>query len=123
MKRKKIYLSLPIAGHEDTVLELNEEYKEVIKENFPDWDIYSPIDENGIGEAELKDHTQLERTAFYMGKDIEAVILCDAIAMGPGWGDSKGCRVEKYTAEIYGKEVYQIYHWYDKNYYIKKRED
>ena len=45
-----------------------------------------------------------------MGKDIEAVILCDAILMCPGWDweKSRGCLVEKYTAEIYKKDIFYM---------------
>ena len=60
---------------------------------------------NHIDDEALGNHLAIERTAYYMGKDIEQVILCDAILMCPGWENSKGCKCEKYVAETYGKEV------------------
>lgn len=100
---KKIYISLPIANQEDTVYERNNEAcKYAINLGY---EAVSPIDGNHISEDDLKTHTQLERTAYYMGRDIEQVILCDAILMCPGWENSKGCKVEKFTAETYSKEV------------------
>lgn len=101
----KVYISLPIAFHEDTVFTRNEEAKKYVKKHYPQFEIYSPIDENHIDDEALGNHLQIERTAYYMGKDIEAVILCDAIIMCPGWEDSKGCRCEKFVAETYGKHV------------------
>jgi len=102
---KKIYISLPIAFHEDTVYERNDEAKKYIKEHFKGCTWHSPIDENHIDDEALGNHLVIERTAYYMGRDIEQVILCDAILMCPGWENSKGCKVEKFTAETYGKEV------------------
>lgn len=110
MNKKKIYISLPIAFQEDTVFKRNEEAKEYVKKNFPDYEFISPIDENKIDSEALKNHLEIEKMAYYMGKDVERVILCDAILMCPGWDweKSRGCRVEKYVAEIYGKEIFYM---------------
>jgi len=105
MCKKKIYISLPIAFQEDTVYQRNDDAKTYIKQKFRKYDFVSPIDHNHIDNEALGNHLAIERTAYYMGRDIELVILCDAILMCPGWENSKGCRVEKFTAETYGKEV------------------
>ena len=105
MNKKKIYISLPIAFHEDTVYKRNECAKTYLEMNYPKYNYISPIDANHIDDEALGNHLAIERTAYYMGKDIEQVILCDAILMCPGGEYSKGCKVEKFTAETYGKEV------------------
>ena len=105
MNKKKIYISLPIAFQEDTVYERNDAAKEYLKKKYKKYEWVSPIDSNHIDDEALGNHLAIERTAFYMGRDIEQVILCDAILMCPGWENSKGCKVEKYVAETYGKEV------------------
>jgi hypothetical protein len=76
-----------------------------VRNNYPEYEIVSPIDTNHIDDEALGNHLQIEKTAYYMGRDIENVILCDAILMCPGWENSKGCKVEKFTAETYGKEI------------------
>ena len=106
MNKKKIYISLPIAFQEDTVYQRNQKAKDYLWNkycNLYEW--VSPIDSNHIDDEALGNHLAIERTAYYMGKDIEQVILCDAILMCPGWENSKGCKCEKYVAETYGKEV------------------
>lgn len=40
-----------------------------------------------------------------MGKDIAALLECSAILLCKGWEKSKGCRLEKATADIYDLEV------------------
>ena len=105
MNKKKIYISLPIAFQEDTVYERNDAAKEYLRKKYKKYEWVSPIDSNHIDDEALGNHLAIERTAFYMGRDIEQVILCDAILMCPGWENSKGCKVEKFTAETYGKEV------------------
>ena len=105
MNKKKMYISLPIAFQEDTVYERNDAAKEYLRKKYKKYEWVSPIDSNHIDDEALGNHLAIERTAFYMGRDIEQVILCDAILMCPGWENSKGCKVEKFTAETYGKEV------------------
>jgi len=105
MTKKKIYISLPIAFQEDTVYKRNECAKTYLEMKYPKYDYVSPIDANHIDDEALGNHLAIERTAYYMGRDIEQVILCDAILMCPGWENSKGCKVEKFTAETYGKEI------------------
>ena len=43
--------------------------------------------------------------SYYMGKDIEALLECDAIYLCEGWQNSKGCMAEFEVARIYGKEI------------------
>ena len=105
MNKKKIYISLPIAFQEDTVYQRNNDAKVYLRDHFRKYEWVSPIDTNHIDDEALGNHLAIERTAYYMGRDIEQVILCDAILMCPGWENSKGCKVEKFTAETYGKEV------------------
>ena len=109
MNKKKIYISLPIAFQEDTVFERNQNAKDYLYKKYGEkYEWVSPIDLNHIDDDALGNHLAIEKTAYYMGKDIEQVILCDAILMCPGWENSKGCKVEKMTAETYGKEVFYM---------------
>lgn len=104
--KKKIYIFLPIAFHEDTVYQRNQEAKDYLFNRFSNrYEWVSPIDNNHIDEEDLANHLQIGKTAYYMGRDIEQVILCDAILMCPGWETSKGCQCEKFVAETYGKEI------------------
>lgn len=101
---KTVYVSLPIAGHENTVYDRNDEAVNYIKSlgKTP----ISPIDINHIDDKALGNHFQIEKTAYYMGRDVEQVILCDALFLCKGWENSKGCKVEKYVAEIYSKKIF-----------------
>ena len=104
--KKKIYISLPIAFHEDTVYQRNQEAKDYLFNKFSNrYEWVSPIDNNHIDDEDLTNHLQIRKTAYYMGRDIEQVILCDAILMCPGWENSRGCQCEKFVAEMYGKEI------------------
>jgi hypothetical protein len=92
---KKIYISLPIGGHEDTVKKRYEEALEFIKNQRPDeeYEVVGPIniddfDDNGLKVERDKDW------AWYMGQDLEQLLRCDAILMCNDWQESDGCRVE-----------------------------
>lgn len=99
----KVYISLPISNFEDTVYDRSNNSKSQLKKLG--YEPVSPIDVNGITTSDLIDHTVLKKTAKYMGKDIEDVILCDAIYLCEGWENSRGCNIEKYVAEKFGKKI------------------
>lgn len=105
---KNCYICLPIAGREDDIFERAEKARqEIVKMGY---NPISPLDLNEIGEEELKDHTLLAKTAWYMGRDIQTIIEhCDAIYCCEGWEYSKGCNVERECAKQYNREIlYQV---------------
>lgn len=91
----KIYISLPIAGHD---------IEEVVA-NY----IYAS------GVIQAKGHTPVSPLevspdpatyAELIGTGITALLVCEAVLFLPGWQTSKGCRLEYEAAVIYGKEMY-----------------
>ena len=105
---KICYICIPIAGREHDIFERCEiAKKEVIKLGY---EPLCPLDLNEIGEAELINHTDIEKTAWYMGRDIHNIIEhCGAIYCCEGWEYSKGCNVERECAKQYGREIlYQV---------------
>ena len=99
MKRKRIYISIPISGHDLTEVKEDAEYKQ----NMLYW-AYKP------NEWEIITHFDVcpepdKPYSYYMGKDIEALLECDAIFLCEGWQNSKGCMAEFEVARIYGKKI------------------
>lgn len=100
--KPKIYISLPITGRESTVklryYAAVEEIKDIFDQKHEDFEIVSPVDIDDFDDAGYhgdKSHDW----AWYMGKDIEALLRCDYIFMTEGYHDSKGCLLEKHVAE------------------------
>ena len=103
MKRKRIYISIPISGHD--LEEAKEKARDIRKcllwDEF-DWeegwstDVITPFD---VCPEPDKPYS------YYMGKDIEALLECDAIYLCEGWQNSKGCMAEFEVARIYGKKI------------------
>ena len=101
MKRKRIYISIPISGHD--LEEVKAKAKDIIECILWDelgiekgLDIITPFD---VCPEPDKSYS------YYMGKDIEALLECDAIYLCEGWQNSKGCMAEFEVARIYGKEI------------------
>lgn len=105
---KYCYICIPIARREDDVFERAELAKRQVEKlgYIP----MCPLDLNKIGEKELVNHTELQMTAWYMGRDIDMIIRdCDAIYCCEGWEYSKGCNVERECAKQYNRDIlYQI---------------
>ena len=95
---KRIYVSLPISGHN---LDERKAEAEHIKSklNFCGLNIIEVITPFDVCPESDKPYS------YYMGKDIEALLECDAIYLREGWQHSKGCMAEFEVARIYGKEI------------------
>ena len=94
MKRKRIYISIPISGHDlEKVKERARKAKERVSHRY---DAITPFD---VCSEPDKPYS------YYMGKDIEALLECDAIYLCKGWQNSKGCMAECEVAKIYNKKI------------------
>lgn len=96
MNRKgKIYISLPITGRDiQQVKKEAEEYRTMWEDEG--FIVITPFD---LAPENDKPYS------YYMGKDIEGLLECNAIFLGKGWEKSKGCRAEYEVAKIYDKQV------------------
>lgn len=101
---KKIYISLPITGNEDTYKQRLDAAVEYVKENFTEYEVI-------ITPEDVAKH--LEDMYFplvpeykdYLASDIIKLTVCDAIFMCRGWNESKGCLAEHAFAEAIGLEI------------------
>ena len=96
MKKKKLYISLPISGFSLNAVALEAESYKLMweKEGF---EVVTPFDLSPDSEKPY---------SYHMGKDIEGLLECDAVYFAPGWVDSKGCNLEYAAAKIYRKTIY-----------------
>lgn len=96
MKKKKVYISLPITGQDFDEVEARCVFASGVLENFG-FEPVSPLDVSNNPEASYEEH---------IGKDITALLQCDAVLFLKGWTDSKGCNLEHEAARIYGKMIF-----------------
>ncbi|MGN1217930.1 MAG: DUF4406 domain-containing protein [Phocaeicola sp.] len=95
MKKKKVYVSLPISGHDiNCVKERAERAAQYLRDK--DYEPVTPFDVSQDENASYAEH---------MGKDINALLDCDAVFFLRGWENSKGCQLERHAAIIYDKEM------------------
>lgn len=95
---EKIYISLPLGGHEETARKRYDDAVEWVKKNYPNAEIYGPTNmdefEPDVGLAAEREHDW----AWYMGEDMKILLRCTHIVMTRGWSWSPGCRVERAAA-------------------------
>lgn len=93
----KIYISIPISSR--TIHEA-EEHAELLRSELDGHGhtIITPFD---VCKQRGKSY------AYYMGRDIQALLGCDVIVLGNGWQHSNGCRLEESCAQIYQLTVLQ----------------
>lgn len=92
----KIYVSIPISGHD------------IDKQKTKAIDIKRGLEKQGfevVTPFEVAPEPNMPYS-YYMGRDIEALLECDAIYMCEGHEQSKGCRLELTAALTYGKQIY-----------------
>lgn len=97
----RIYISIPITGHD-----LDEQRAKAaeIAENIKAAG-HIPVNPFGVPKPPAG-FNEKEQYAYYMGEDIEELLLCDAAYFTRGWDKSKGCLLEHFAAKIYGLKAY-----------------
>lgn len=91
----KAYISTPITGQDMMAVRVWVSCaKEILAKNgyIP----VSPLDVNSNLNASY---------SVRMGKDIQALLECDAVYFLRGWSDSNGCQLEYAAAKIYNKKI------------------
>ena len=92
----KVYISLPITGHPiDEVRKKADQAKQQLSDMGHE--PVSPLDVSPDPDAPYAEH---------IGRDIAALLVCDAALFLDGWRQSKGCRLEHAAAEIYEKKIF-----------------
>lgn len=105
---KKIFISIPITNKENTVQERLNDAIDSIKnsDDLKEYEIVTPYGiDNYTSEGMIKELSPEEDVAFFMGKDIELLLRCNAIYSCDGWRNSRGCRAERMVAYQYGLEL------------------
>ena len=98
---KTLYISIPITGHPiEEVKGRANELKE--KLSVDGWEVVTPFDVVPDEEIAHIPNTE-EKYAYCMGKDIEKLLLCDAVFFANGYVHSKGCMIEKQAAAEFKK--------------------
>jgi len=105
---KKVYFATPVNGRQEATLAEKKaaalarcvEVRNHLKRLHPDWVItYSfmvcPINQV-LTEAEA------------MGRCVTLLMSCDMLILDDGWMQSRGCALEKATAETYGIERHRL---------------
>lgn len=97
----KIYISIPISGHDlsaqrEKANEIADKLRKLGHEPVNPFD--TPEAPQGLSDK--------EKYAYYMGEDIKRLFTCDAVFLCNGWSESRGCRLEAQTALIYDMKQY-----------------
>lgn len=95
----KIYISLPMAGHEKTVKERYDKAVEEIRKKHPDALIYGPTNIRDFNENGLSPYARVHSWSWHLGEDIKDLLECNYIYLCKGHNDSKGCNVEYNVAK------------------------
>ena len=108
----KIYIATPVNARKEKTLQAKQaaalkrvnELTRIVQTHLPKAKVRSVFNaivvrKNGQPVSEDK----------IMGACVRKVMQCDVILMDDGWGDSHGCKVERFTAQEYGKEIWTLF--------------
>lgn len=95
----RVYISLPMAGHETTVRKRYQEAYNAIKYIYPSAEITGPQNLADFSEAGRSPKAEEHPWAWFIGEDVKVLLECTHIYLCQGWSDSKGCRTELAVAK------------------------
>lgn len=98
---KRIYISIPISGHPIEEQRAKAAQKEEYLKGLG-FEVFNPF---SVPEPP-EDYDEKQKYAYYLSRDIEQLMLCDAIYCCKGAPYSKGCRIEYKVATELGLERY-----------------
>lgn len=107
---KKIYISLPISGHEKDYEQRLDAAVKYVKEMYPEYGwIVTPKElAEDLDDFYKQFYKYKPSYKDYLLRDIKEISESDAIFMSCGWSHSKGCRAEHKFAKAIGiKVIYQ----------------
>lgn len=89
----KVYISLPITGIDMRLVRFNAEQarRHILMSQ------HQPVSPLELNPDPTRPYPEM------MGRDIQALLECDAIYFCRGWESSRGCQAEYQVARIYGK--------------------
>ena len=102
----KLYIATPINARQESTMREKlvaakrrvEMLKAILADDvrFKNYELISTFDSNDMNDTEEK----------AMSRCIYHVLTSDAIYLDHGWTASKGCNLEYFTAQIYGKQIF-----------------
>lgn len=111
-KPKRVYVSGPIAGHPGARTLFSAAALQLRMESRYAVDVVNPFAVEPVpheGECPPGYEADGEHlSSCYMRADLKALLDCDAIAMLPGWKESRGATVEHHVAVACGMEVIEL---------------
>lgn len=96
----KVYISLPMAGHQKTVRDRYETAKlQVLNMYGQDTQVFGPTNIHDFSDEGLDPNAPKHPWSWHLGEDIKDLLVCDVIYLCQGWSWSKGCRTELAVAK------------------------
>ena len=95
MKAKRIYISIPITGHDEKRVREHADRVGAALSRAG----HRPVNPFDIYHGKNPDY------ADYLCEDLRALAGCDSVFLCNGWQFSRGCRIERVFAEEFGKEI------------------
>lgn len=102
----RIYISLPMAGHLDTVKSRYEKaLLDIIHIYGPDAEIVGPHNMEDFDDDGLVSSVKPMPWSWHLGEDIKSLLECTHIYLCQGWVDSRGCNTEVAVAKVNGIQI------------------
>jgi len=113
MDKLKVFISMPMKGKSKS--EIDEAFKKesanvrafIAEKGYKDKKDYDI--EIFSGYVELEENSNVRNSALnYLGASLQKLAEADALWMGNGWTNSRGCKIEEMCARSYGVKILNV---------------